>query len=74
MKTLDVILRNSALCANLVNKSGDEAYNCICNVIVLRVLKPTFSVITLCNTACNTMDIKKKKEISEVNNSASKCI
>ena len=60
MKTLDVILCNTTLCANLVNKSGDEAYNCVCNIIVLRVLKTTFSVITFCNTARNTMDINKR--------------
>lgn len=60
MKTLDVILCNSALRANLVNKSGDKAYNCVCNIIVLRVLKSTFGVITVCNTACNTVYINKR--------------
>lgn len=53
VQTLDVILCDPTFCANLVNKSGDEAHDCVCNIVVLRVLKATLGVITLCNTACN---------------------
>lgn len=35
MKALDVVLSNSTLCTNLVNKSGNETHNRIGNVIIL---------------------------------------
>lgn len=35
MQALDVILSNSTLCTNFVNKSGNETHNRIGNVIIL---------------------------------------
>lgn len=65
VQTLDVILCDPTFCADLVNKSGDEAHDSICNIIVLWVLKPTLSVITLCNTACNAKGTNKSSNKCE---------
>lgn len=54
MKALDMILSNSTLRANFVNKSGNETHHRISNVIILWIFKPTFCIVTFSYTSCNT--------------------
>lgn len=58
MQALDMILSNSTLRTNFVNKSSNETHNRIGNVIILWIFKPTFCIIALSYTSCNTKKVK----------------
>lgn len=60
VKTLDMFLGYSALCAHLVNEAGNKSDHRVGHVAGLRVLKPTFCVKALCDTTGNAVKQRVK--------------
>lgn len=69
VQVLDVVLRDAALCADLVDEASDEPHHRVSDVAVLRVLEAAFCVEAFRNTAGDAVKSKEMINITSfINN------